>query len=108
MRGNVRITPELSTWILVVALSGASFGQSTDRASVDSSGAQGNGASITTPEVRQQISSDGRFVAFYSFASNLVPGDTNDVTDVFVHDRQTGATGRVSIATDGTQGDQDS
>jgi Tol biopolymer transport system component len=49
------------------------------------------------------ISADGRFVAFKSWASNLVPGDTNDAADVFVYDRHTGAIDRVSIASDGTQ-----
>ena len=43
------------------------------------------------------ISADGRFVAFLSRASNLVLGDTNGVEDVFVYDRQTGATSRVSV-----------
>ena len=33
------------------------------------------------------ISADGRFVAFQSLASNLVPGDTNNVADIFVRDR---------------------
>ena len=41
---------------------------------------------------RAAVSADGRYVAFDSFASNLVPGDTNDDRDVFVHDRQTGET----------------
>ena len=36
------------------------------------------------------ISADGRYVAFLSEATNLVPGDTNGIKDVFVHDRQTG------------------
>ena len=74
----------------------------TTRVSVASDGTQANGPSssgLTT------ISGDGRFVAFSSSATNLVPGDTNGVRDVFVHDRSTGATTRVSIATDGTQGD---
>src|SRR5262249_1837010 len=53
-----------------------------------------------------RISGDGRFVAIESFAGNLVDGDTNGVGDIFVHDRVTGATERVSVATDGTQGDQ--
>ena len=44
------------------------------------------------------ISADGRYVAFHSFATNLVPGDTNDNLDVFVHDRQTGTTERVNVA----------
>ena len=50
------------------------------------------------------ISGDGRFVAFQSTASNLVAGDTNGVLDVFVHDRQTGTTERVSVATGGGEG----
>jgi Ca2+-binding RTX toxin-like protein/archaellum component FlaF (FlaF/FlaG flagellin family)/gas vesicle protein len=52
------------------------------------------------------ISADGRYVAFYSDASNLVPGDTNNKYDIFVHDRQTGETTRVSVATDGTEGNE--
>jgi Tol biopolymer transport system component len=71
----------------------------TTRVSVASDGAQGNGDSG-----QPVISADGRFVAFYSSASNLVPGDTNGVEDVFVHDRLTGQTTRVSVASDGAQG----
>ena len=54
---------------------------------------------------KPSISADGRFVAFASHASNLVSGDTNYYEDVFVHDRQTGQTRRVSISSDGTQAD---
>lgn len=50
------------------------------------------------------MSSDGRFVAFCSEASNLVADDNNGVADVFVHDCLTGNTERVSIASDGTEG----
>lgn len=42
------------------------------------------------------ISRDGRFVAFGSYATNLVPGDGNGTADVFVRDRQTGTTHRTS------------
>src|SRR5207249_304351 len=49
------------------------------------------------------ISSDGRYIAFDSFSSNLVSGDTNDANDVFVYDRQTCQTTRVSVATGGGQ-----
>ena len=49
------------------------------------------------------ISADGRFVAFVSLAFNLVTGDTNNTEDIFVHDRQTGVTERVTLASDGTQ-----
>ena len=75
----------------------------TTRVSVDSFGTQGNNESIDP-----SISSDGRYVAFKGFASNLVSGDTNSTNDVFVHDRTTGATTRVSVATDGTEGNKDS
>src|ERR1041385_1986267 len=50
------------------------------------------------------ISADGRYVAFYSFASNLVAGDTTPTADVFVRDMQTGVTEMVSVASDGTHG----
>ena len=73
----------------------------TERVSVDSAGAQGNGSSHEA-----SISADGRFVAFGSSATNLVAGDTNGVVDVFVHDRQTGITERVSVDSAGTQGDR--
>ena len=63
-----------------------------DRLSVDSVGTQVNGTSS-----RAAISADGRFVAFESIANNLVAGDTNGTFDIFVHDRNTGETTRVSI-----------
>lgn len=49
-----------------------------------------------------QISADGRYVAFESYATNIVTGDTNAVGDVFVHDRNDGSTIRVSTAGSGT------
>ncbi|MEM6688880.1 MAG: SdrD B-like domain-containing protein, partial [Planctomycetota bacterium] len=52
------------------------------------------------------ISNDGRFIAYESTASNLVPGDTNRVADIFVADLFTGLTERVSIASGGTQSDR--
>ncbi len=81
----------------------------TTRVSVDSAGNQ----TETTPTGSQYpaISGDGRFVAFVSEASNLVPGDTNMQWDAFVHDRQTGITERVSFdgppLTPSTQGTND-
>ncbi len=75
----------------------------TERVSVDSAGVQGNGFSFSP-----SISADGRYVAFHSSASNLVVGDTNGFTDVFVHDRQSGTTERVSIDSGGTQGNWES
>jgi hypothetical protein len=49
------------------------------------------------------ISGDGRFVVFISYASNLVPGDSNGSPDVFVRDRQAGTTRRVSVSSSGAQ-----
>ncbi|MEV0275307.1 hypothetical protein AB0I22_02830 [Streptomyces sp. NPDC050610] len=49
------------------------------------------------------ISADGRVVAFASRRAGLVPGDTNDVQDIFAYDRRTHTTRRVSVASDGTQ-----
>jgi Tol biopolymer transport system component len=49
------------------------------------------------------LSADGRFVAFSSYATNLVPGDTNLAPDVFLHDRYTGTTVRVSVDSAGVQ-----
>ena len=73
------------------------------RVSIASNGAEGNAVSgnLTAPA----LSADGRYVAFSSLASNLVDGDTNFQFDVFVHDRQTGQTVRVSVGPDGSQGD---
>ena len=51
------------------------------------------------------ISADGRFVAFASIDSAVVPGDTNGTFDVFVRDRQAGTTERVTVAGNGAQGD---
>lgn len=77
------------------------FDRQTDtnqRVSVASDGAEANGSSSVG-----SISADGRFVTFTSDASNLVAGDTNGASDVFVFDRQTSTTTRVSVAGDGTE-----
>jgi Tol biopolymer transport system component len=70
----------------------------TERVSLGTNGRQGNGNSG-----EPALSADGRFVAFISSAGNLVPDDTNGIADVFVHDRRTGATERVSIGLSGSQ-----
>jgi hypothetical protein len=75
----------------------------TTRVSVDSAGAEGNSNSY-----QSNISADGRYVAFWSHASNLVAGDTNGFADSFVHDRQTGQTTRISLDSAGGQGDSNS
>jgi Tol biopolymer transport system component len=75
----------------------------TTRISIDDNGTQSSGAGY-----RPSISADGRYVAFYSEASNLVPGDTNGATDVFVHDQRSGATKRVSVGSTGAEANGDS
>ncbi|MCL5292157.1 MAG: DNRLRE domain-containing protein [Actinobacteria bacterium] len=76
-----------------------------ERVSVSSSGAEGNGQS---GNYRLSFSADGRYVAFESNASNLVPGDTNNKSDVFVHDRTNHTTERVSVSSSGEQGNDNS
>lgn len=75
----------------------------TTRVSVDSNSGQANG-----PSYLPEISGNGRYVTFYSFANNLAPNDTNAKSDVFMHDRVTGETHRISIGFDGNQGNHPS
>jgi Tol biopolymer transport system component len=53
------------------------------------------------------VSAHGRYIAFESAATNLVPGDTNSRRDVFVRDLKTGTTQRISVASDGSQSNGD-
>ena len=69
------------------------------RISVGSSGAQANNGGSTPG-----ISADGRYVAYFSKATNLVAGDTNNSQDVFVYDRVTRTVVRVSVKPDGSEG----
>jgi len=87
----------------VTFLSVSVCGQETLRVSIDSSGMQGDKDCL-----RPALSADGMVVAFQSEATNLVSGDTNGDWDVFVHDRNTGTTSRVSLDSSGTQADGDS
>src|SRR5439155_1468995 len=99
MRPTQRQVLNSVTLVLLTALWGRSAGaQTTVRVSVASGGTRGKAGSLGSA-----LSADGGFVAFQSDATNLVAGDTNGATDVFVHDRQTGMTERVSVASDGTQ-----
>jgi Tol biopolymer transport system component len=72
------------------------------RASVDSLGNEGDDDSLDP-----SISSDGRFVAFSSVATNLVSTDVNGHADVFVHDMLTGATVLASVDSNGAQANAD-
>jgi len=71
----------------------------TELVSVSSAGEQGSGGG----SVMSSVSTDGRFVAFMSHATNLVPGDTNSQPDIFVRDRLAGTTERVSVSSAGEQ-----
>jgi Tol biopolymer transport system component len=66
--------------------------------SVSSDGTQGNEGSTATA-----ISADGRYVAFWSEADNLVEGDTNEGAEWFVHDRVTGETTLISVSISGDE-----
>src|SRR5438093_60761 len=77
---------------------GSAMAGLTSRVSVRSGGGQADGSSTLG-----SMTPDGRFVAFMSAAPNLVPGDSNGREDVFVHDRTTGVTERVSVASDGSE-----
>ncbi len=78
----------------------------TERVSVSSAGEQANAGTVRPPD--PSISADGRFVAFESYASNLVAGDTYGTWDVFVRDRSAGTTELVSVSTAGEQGNDGS
>lgn len=75
----------------------------TEAASVSSAGAFGDG-----PCAYASSSSDGRYVAFSSLASNLVAQDTNSANDVFIRDRLLGTLARASLGTGGVEGDSGS
>jgi len=98
-RGLVRPHFELLSAALgALLLTATAGGQETTRVSVDSSGVGGNGDSNLAA-----ISADGLIAAFQSNANNLVAGDTNGTSDVFVHDRSTGLTQRVSVDSSGAE-----
>lgn len=75
----------------------------TEIVSVNNAGEMGDSDSLDLA-----YTPDGRYIAFYSHATNLVAGDTNGIIDIFVRDTQLGVTTRVSVATDGTEANGDS
>ena len=78
----------------------------TQRVSVSGTGAQANRGGGRWAGLGSRfaaVSPNGRLVAFSSTASNLVPGDTNRAEDVFVHNRLTRRTRRVSVTSGGAQ-----
>ncbi|MFO0981364.1 MAG: calcium-binding protein [Planctomycetota bacterium] len=77
--------------------------QVTTRVSIASNGTQSD-----RDTSRARLSADGRYIAFSSAATNLVAGDTNGVEDIFVRDRLTGTTTRVSVDSLGNQANGES
>jgi hypothetical protein len=75
--------------LAVSAVASAAVTDPTTRVSVATGGTEAKNFSCCSA-----INADGRYVSFYSSASNLVAGDTNSAMDVFVHDMVTGATTR--------------
>jgi Tol biopolymer transport system component len=75
----------------------------TTRVSVSSTGAEGD-----APSQQAALNADGSVVAFSSFADNLIPVDENFTADIFVYQRQTGTTTRVSVYNGGFEADGNS
>jgi Tol biopolymer transport system component len=100
MSKRVLLLTVVTIAVMTLAAAPLAYAGTTERVSVDSNGVQGNGGSSDWSE----INADGRFVAFQSYANNLVPDDTNGETDIFVRDRLAGTTEMVSINSEGIQG----
>ncbi|MGK7296956.1 MAG: TolB family protein [Candidatus Wenzhouxiangella sp. M2_3B_020] len=85
--------------LLALAAAACSTGNAQiERISVADDEAQANADSY-----QASISDDGSVVAFRSNADNLITGDTNDWTDVFLRDMDTGTTARISLQPDGSE-----
>lgn len=90
-----------ATLVATASSAASAAGATTSRVSVRSNGSQANGQSG-----EGHVSASGRYVAFFSESSNMVPGDTNGVSDVFVRDRIAGTTRRISVGPGGAQGNE--
>ena len=101
---NVRVTDSGGlSYIKALTVDVHNLHEGPERVSVSSTGEQANGSSYYP-----SISADGHYVTYSSYASNLVPGDTNGARDIFVYDRDTNTTERVSVSSTGEQGNSDS
>jgi hypothetical protein len=94
---NLVTNDDLGLWLDVFVRDIA--GSNTVLVSVNTNGTGGANADANYPSA----SANGQFIAFSSRASNLVPDDTNDVTDIFVRDVNAGLTRLVSVDTNGNQ-----
>src|SRR6266508_1529397 len=102
MRSNrlaIAVIAAAAALAALAAVPGLAAPGETTRVSVSSNGTQGNSVS----GFFVSVSGDGRFVAFRSISSNLVPGDTNGDSDIFVRDRSAGTTERVTVTSASAQ-----
>ena len=98
------VTSVVSLAAAATAAPSALVAGTTERVSVSSAEAQGNG-----PSVNPEISADGRFVLFNSEATNLAKSDANGpLRDVLLRDRHRGTTRLVNVSSKGVQGDDQS
>src|SRR4051812_41921924 len=97
----------VATVVLACLLTGdRACGQTPTCLSLDPSGLPGDAHSPGFAGSEISISGDGRYVAFSSKASNLVPGDTNRCDDVFVCDSRTKKVQRASVSSGGAEADR--
>jgi hypothetical protein len=93
-RGNTDLIVDVLGWFPTTTA-----GASTIRASVNSAAAQATGGNSLNPA----ISADGRYLTYFSNATDLVASDTNGTSDVFLYDRILATTTRVSVSSAGVQ-----
>jgi len=93
------------TFVFILSLCGAvtAANGTTERVSISSTGEEGDSSSS-----EPSISADGRYAAFASDATNLVNGDNNGFTDIFVYDRVLNVTERVSVSSSGEEANSNS
>src|SRR5438552_4042260 len=94
---TTRCTRFATPALVLISLAAPALADTAERVSISTGGVQPSVASSYS-----YITPNGRFAVFASGATNLVSGDTNNVTDVFVRDLQTGTTSRVSLPDVGT------
>jgi hypothetical protein len=88
-----------ANWVLTCAFAMGRLAWTQDMTTLISVGSQGNQSNDESELwANRIISADGQYLTLLNYASNLVPGDTNHLPDVFVHDRLTGETAQVSVS----------
>ncbi|MBI3846682.1 MAG: hypothetical protein HY292_18805 [Planctomycetes bacterium] len=96
---NLRVAKGVYAAMAVCFVAAPCIAQTTARVSVSSAGVQADAGGSSA----SSISGDGRYVAFVSYATNLVSNDTNGLSDVFVYDSVSKTTIRASVSSDDEQ-----